>query len=86
MALGRSHFFIFVVLWDIGLGGVGVWSRTMPSGVVSFWSYRFSTERQRNRRDNKKKQEMLQYVTDAPGGPLCATHLLIMLYLSVMFR
>ena len=33
-----------------------------------------------------KKQEMLQYVTNAPEGPLCATHLLIMLYLSVMFR
>ena len=32
------------------------------------------------------KQEMLQYVTNAPEGPLCATHLLIMLYLSVMFR
>ena len=47
--------FIIVVLWDIGLGGVGVRSRTTPSGVVSFWSYRFSTERQRNRRDNKKK-------------------------------
>ena len=29
---------------------------------------------------------MLQYVTDAPEGPLCATHILIMLYLSVMFR
>ena len=36
-------------------------------------------------KDNSK-QEMLQYVTDAPEGPLCATHLLIMLYLSVMFR
>ena len=24
--------------------------------------------------------------TDAPKGPLCATHLLIMLYLPVMFR
>ena len=34
----------------------------------------------------KKKKEMLQYVTDAPEGPLCTTHLLIMLYLSVMFR
>ena len=34
----------------------------------------------------RDKQEMLQYVTDAPEGPLCATHLLIMLYLSVMFR
>ena len=33
-----------------------------------------------------KKQEMLQYVTNAPEGPLCAIHLLIMLYLSVMFR
>ena len=33
-----------------------------------------------------EEQEMLQYVTDAPEGPLCATHLLIMLYLSVMFR
>ena len=32
------------------------------------------------------EQEMLQYGTDAPDGPLCATHLLIMLYLSVMFR
>ena len=32
------------------------------------------------------KQEMLQYVANAPEGPLCATHLLIMLYLSVMFR
>ena len=32
------------------------------------------------------KKEMLQYVTDAPEGPLCTTHLLIMLYLSVMFR
>ena len=32
------------------------------------------------------QQEMLQYVTDAPEGPLCTTHLLIMLYLSVMFR
>ena len=32
-----------------------------------------------------KKQEMLQYVTDAPEGPLCTIHLLIMLYLSVMF-
>ena len=32
------------------------------------------------------KQEMLQYVTNAPEGPLYATHLLIMLYLSVMFR
>ena len=31
------------------------------------------------------KQEMLQYVTNAPDGPLCATHLLIMFYLSVMF-
>ena len=31
-----------------------LWSRTTPSDVVSFWSYRFSTERQRNRRDNKK--------------------------------
>ena len=29
---------------------------------------------------------MLQYVTNAPEGPLCVTHLLIMLYLSVMFR
>ena len=32
------------------------------------------------------KQEMLQYVTNAPEGPLCATHLLIMLYLSVKFH
>ena len=32
------------------------------------------------------KQEMLQYVTNAPEGPLCATHLLVMLYFSVMFR
>ena len=50
-------FFFFIIIigqWDMGLGGVGVWSRTTPSGVVSFWSYRFSTERQRNRRDNKK--------------------------------
>ena len=29
---------------------------------------------------------MLQYVTNAPEGPLCATHLLIKLYLSVKFR
>ena len=36
--------------------------------------------------ENNPKQEMLLYVTDAPEGPLCATHLLIMLYLSVMFR
>ena len=33
-----------------------------------------------------KKQEMLQYVTNAPEGPLCAIHPLNMLYLSVMFR
>ena len=33
-----------------------------------------------------KKQEMLQYVTNAPEGPLCVTYLLIMFYLSVMFR
>ena len=32
------------------------------------------------------KQEMLQYITNAPKGPLCTTHLLIMLYLSVMFH
>ena len=35
---------------------------------------------------DKSKQEMLRYVTYAPEGPLCATHLLIMLYLSVVFR
>ena len=35
--------------------------------------------------EDKSKQEMLQYVTNAPEGPLCTTHLLIMLYLSVMF-
>ena len=34
----------------------------------------------------QKQQEMLQYVTNAPESPLCATHLLIMLYLSVVFR
>ena len=36
-------------------------------------------------KDFHQKQEMLQYVTDAPKVPY-ATHLLIMLYLSVMFR
>ena len=34
----------------------------------------------------RRKQDMLQYVTNAPEGPLCATHLLIMLYLSVKLR
>ena len=45
----------------------------------------FSLKLQRDK-SIEMKQGMLQYVTNAPEGPLCATHLLIMLYLSVMFR
>ena len=55
----------------------GAWPPWPPSS----YAYDLNPKQKQN-----KKQEMLQYVTDAPEGPLCTTHLLIMLYLSVMFR
>ena len=54
--------------------------------VCARWVARTDSEAGSEENNNYNKQEMLQYVTNAPEGPLCVTHLLIMLYLSVMFR
>ena len=72
---------IFFRGWGWG-GWWGWWGWGLWGGAGDRVSNFFNKES----KSKIKTRNVTQYVTDAPEGPLCATHLLIMLYLSVMFR